>query len=131
MKRIGLFLLAVVMVVGLAGCSKDDPYDFNGRWMVASQITKNPCGYGAVQGEIRIAQSGGTVIVGIPDGNQVGSGTCDEKAGTILFDVPSSSGGVVRWDGRGIDENTMTGSRKIVGGRCEFEANWTAILIER
>ncbi|MHB8836402.1 MAG: hypothetical protein ACYC9Y_11945 [Candidatus Methylomirabilia bacterium] len=47
------------------------------------------------------------------------------------FDMASAYGGVTKWDGRGIDENTMTGTRKIVGGRCEFEANWTAIMISR
>lgn len=41
MKRIGLFLLAVVMVVGLAGCKKDHDADPVGTWAVAFDFACN------------------------------------------------------------------------------------------
>ena len=45
MKRIGLLLLAVVMVAGFAGCNSggEDGYNFNGSWVITKNLTSSRC----------------------------------------------------------------------------------------
>ena len=136
MKRIGLFLLAVVLMVGMAGCHKGDDdkdYDFNGTWsafstIVSSNLPGFPVG---TQGTdtIVITQSG-TTISGVMDGDMLLSGTCDPSKGT--FSMTGNAGAAIY--GMAMqkeDADTLSGTFTITGGPYVARLNTTMNLVSR
>lgn len=134
MKKAGLFLLAVVMVTGWAGCSKDkDDYDFNGTWsgfstVVESNLPGVPVGLQGVD-TIVITQSG-TNISGVLDGDIPLSGTCDPSKGT--FSMTGSTGPVIY--GMAMqkeDKDTLSGTTTITAGPYIARFTTTMNLVSR
>jgi len=142
-RPLAFAVLAVVLAAGLAGCSSGGssepdmvpavPFDFSGKWLVSSTATFNPCNNVVAEGDMTLAQSGATIVASIDAGytELTGAGACNSATGTIVFDVPSADGGVIRWTGVGTSETIMSGTRVQIGAGCGFEATWTAVLLAR
>jgi hypothetical protein len=86
MKKIGLFLLAIVMVSGMAGCGDtdsvgDEPFDFSGSWKMVYTVTGNvttPCGTTAD----RVGRTASATVVIVQDGAAI------TISGTVLNSAP-------------------------------------------
>lgn len=99
MKKIGLFLLAVAMVAGLAGCSKDHDADPVGTWSFGYTYTGHYTG--ASIGHIH----GNGTIIFEGSGN---SGNWSVDGDTITMNFPYR--GVTVYSGTVVDNNAMAGT---------------------
>jgi hypothetical protein len=73
MKKVGLFLLAVVMAVGLAGCGggEDTEFNMNGTWLVTAAWVQVDCDWElAPSSEWSIVQEGTSLTI-TEDDNEV------------------------------------------------------------
>ena len=86
MKRIGLLLLAVVMVAGFAGCNSggEDGYNFNGSWVITKNLTSSRCtwSYDSSQ-QISIQQNGSNCVISYSDIEA--QGICNPSTGSISW----------------------------------------------
>lgn len=132
MKRIGLFLLAVVMVVGLAGCSKDDKdYNFNGTWLIQWQVVSQIGNVQFPTGRVLLVQSGNDLTWTYLDGGGTIQGTCDPGNKSLYIRYGTSTGGEVIMNGLGEDSDTITGTASGNQGSIMVTANFTLELISR
>lgn len=118
MKRIGLYLLAVVMV---AGCNNggpsgpSEPIDATGHWISKGFVTKNTCGISIASPQISgvtVTQTG-TSLSSKSDGSAtVLTGTIDPSSGDYSFIKTVQVGSTqLLYSERGtFSSNTCTGS---------------------
>lgn len=113
MKRLGLFLLAVLLALGVAACTSDDDdnggpggasstsYNFNGRWMVTRTVTENPLGWAGYaigrtwDQEFNVIQSGTDIRFVVIANDNTYSGTCNP--GVRTFSVETTDPGHPTW----------------------------------
>jgi hypothetical protein len=104
MKRIGLFLSAVVLMSGLASCNggdsstAPDTVDFNGTWRLTdttvwSDLPSYPIGL-VTQTTVVVDQSG-TVLTWRFQNGSISNGLCDPTAQTFWVRYEYPEGGVV------------------------------------
>lgn len=125
MKRIGLFLLAVVMAVGLAGCPGSDPdVNVTGRWDKASDIS---CDGNPIYSVYRV-YSDGTIKTFWQSGeaSEAGTYSVDGRKVTIRLDV--GYGGVVTTEYTANADGTEMSARYYKVG---FEWCQSAVLTSR
>jgi hypothetical protein len=130
MKRPGLFLLAVVMVAGLAGCSEgsdDRPPSPAGTWMYQETITAQQGNWNNVTTAIMtINLSGSELNVTWTDYYTTRAGTYDESRGTFTASWVSSTGADCTFNGTVTDEATLNGTLNCVQGNSHVDVTWTA-----
>jgi hypothetical protein len=139
MKKVGLFLLAVVMV-GMVGCSGGSDggsdggnYDFNGTWSASSTVVESnlsdyPVGTNGAD-TLVITQSG-TAISGVLDGTYSLSGTCDPGSGSFSM---TGKAGSATWEVtmQKEDADTLSGTFTITGGSLHAKFSTTMNLVSR
>jgi len=135
MKGVGLFLLAVVLVVSVAGCGGgggDDPYNFNGVWIYSERITaqRGSCTWNSIVDRITISQNGIDVTLTTPSYEYSPKGTCS-PSGTISWDYTNNYPLYATWTGTALDENTIQGTSRRKGGPCTVDTVWTMELAAR
>lgn len=89
MKRLGLALLAAVMVVGLAGCAGDDAeFDMNGTWLVSAAWIRVGCDWElAPSFEWSIAQDGTSLTITQGDSEIHGTFNPDTGSFDLAHDI--------------------------------------------
>jgi len=132
MKRIGLFLLAVVMVAGLAGCSRDKDYNFNGMWLITQQTTSQVCNWRLVAGRVQIVQDGNSLTWQFIDGGGIAvPGSCNPDNGSLYVRYRTATGGEAIFNGLADDKDTISGTSSGTHGSCSNTAIFTLELISR
>lgn len=132
MRRIGLFLLAVVMMAGCGGGSEPDPVDqdYSGVWTMTITGVDNvvaPCGTSdVVPGDtdvnsISLDQNGSavTAILTLNFGTLAGAGTVTKT--DIKLTMLENDGAALLIQGMALDDNTASGTWKWVCNGITFD----------
>lgn len=140
MKKVGVFLLAVVMMVGVTGCGgggDDDDgemFNFNGRWAYQGTIVMSNASTLAVGTTIRdvatITASGNDISVDFTGETPPATGTCDPVSGTFQAQVVHN-GLLSVMTGHSTDSEAMAGNEVWTKGTTRVEIDWTMTLDSR
>jgi hypothetical protein len=136
MRRIGLLLLAGIMIAGVAGCSKgaDNNYDFNGTWTISAVVTQSTTPLvpvGQRSSDVKtIAQDGTSFVLIADDGSRI-TGTCDPKAGTFEATNASPAGSTLVMTGHAVDDRTLTAEVTVALADFTVHLVYTFDLISR
>lgn len=136
-KYVWLSILLVVSLPILVGCDSGgdstsiSSYDFNGRWLIQSMVTKTKVGCTAESPwntELWIQQDQNNLMVN----NQHGSANPATGSWTVTFTV-DNNGLIMTWNGQMVSSEAMTGTFVIseVGGGCWAEYSFTGELLHR
>jgi len=131
MKKIGLFLLAVLLIAGMVGCSNDKDYNFNGTWLMQKTVQSQSCNWEYAPSRVQLSQNGTSLGWTWVDSGITRYGTCDPGSESLHLRYTSNSGADIIINGLAVDGDTITGAWSGRDGPCSFSANFTLELISR
>jgi hypothetical protein len=145
MKKAALFLLAVVLTLGVAGCGgggddDDGPtgpggtFEFNGKWAYEGIVTTSNSASMPVGTRITdiatITASGTNFTLDFPGNVPPFVGTCDPEAGTFQAKVVYKNITAVI-AGHSTGSSSMEGDETWTEGKSRIVINWTMTLDSR
>jgi hypothetical protein len=138
MRRIGLFLFAVALVVGVAGCSSgggDSDYNFNGTWIYSERVSAQhgACTWEMIAERVFLEQAGIDVTVYATSTKVDGyapKGTCT-PGGAITWSVRTPEGTYATFTGNALDADTIMGTSRRTYRYCTLDTAWTMELATR
>jgi hypothetical protein len=141
MKRIGLFLLAVVMQTGCGGggdadgpTGSDGTFNFNGHWAYQGTVASSsdsgmPVGT-KIADTATITASGTSFTMDFPGSVPAYIGTCDPAAGTFQAEVVWKGTNAVI-EGQSTGSESMKGKETWTTGSSVIVIEWTMSLNTR